>query len=307
MQLYSSLNNFWHCLTLGFGWKLTFFSPMRGIWLSRTFFSSQLLNFHCCSVAQWCPTLCDLMDYSMPGFPVHHQIPELAQTHVHWVSDAIQTSHPLLPPTPLTFNLFQHQSLFQWVGSLHQVAKVLELQLQHQSFNDYSGLISFRVDWFDILAVQGTLKSLLQNHSSKALTLQRSAFFMAQLLHPYMLLRLLSHFSRVRLFATPWITPCPSPTPGVHPNSCPLSRWCHQSISSSVIPFPSCPQSFPTSGSFPMSQLFASGSQSIGVSASISVLPVNIQDWFPLGWTGWISLQSKGLSRVFSNTTVQKH
>ena len=101
--------------------------------------------------------------------------------------------------------------------------------------------------------------------------------------------------------------PCPSPTPGVYSNSCPLSRWCHPTISSSVIPFPSCPQSFPQSGSFPMSWLFASGDQSIGVSASASVLPMNIQDWFPLGWTGWISLQSKGLSRVFSNTTVQKH
>ena len=101
--------------------------------------------------------------------------------------------------------------------------------------------------------------------------------------------------------------PCPSPTPRVYPNSCPLSWWCHPTISSSVIPFSSCPQSFPESGSFPMSQLFASGGQSIGVSASTSVLPMNTQDWSPLAWTGWISLQSKGLSRVFSNTTVQKH
>ena len=101
--------------------------------------------------------------------------------------------------------------------------------------------------------------------------------------------------------------PCPSPTLRVYPNSCPLSRWCHPTISSSVIPFSSCPQSSPASGSFQMGQLFASGGQSIGVSASTSVLPMNIQDWFPLGWTGWISLQSKGLSRGFSNTTVQKH
>ena len=91
------------------------------------------------------------------------------------------------------------------------------------------------------------------------------------------------------------------------PNSCPLSWWCHPTISSSVIPFSSCPQSFPASGSFPMSQLFRSGGQSIGVSASTSVLPMNTQDWSPLEWTGWISLQSKGLSRVFSNITVQKH
>ena len=93
--------------------------------------------------------------------------------------------------------------------------------------------------------------------------------------------------------------PCPTPTPGVHPNPCPLSRWCHPTISS-VIPFSSCPQSFPPSGSFQMSQLFASCGQSIGVSASTSVLWMNIQDWYPLRWTGWISLQSKGLSRVFS-------
>ena len=94
--------------------------------------------------------------------------------------------------------------------------------------------------------------------------------------------------------------PCPSLTPGVHPNPCPSSRWCHPAISSSAVPFSSCPQSFPASGSFPMSQLFTSGGQSIGVSASASVLPMNTQDWSPLGWTGWISLQSKGLSRVVS-------
>ena len=99
--------------------------------------------------------------------------------------------------------------------------------------------------------------------------------------------------------------PCPSPTPGVHPNPCPLSQWCHPTISSSVIPFSSCLQPFPASGSFPMSQLFPSGGQSTGVSASTSVLPMSTQDWSPLEWTGWISLQSKGLSRVFSNTTVQ--
>ena len=101
--------------------------------------------------------------------------------------------------------------------------------------------------------------------------------------------------------------PCPSPTAGVYPNPCPLSQWCHPTISSSVIPFSSCSQSCPASGSFQMSQLFASDGQSIGVSVSTSVLPMNTQDWSPLGWTGWISLQSKGLSRVFSNTTVQKH
>ena len=100
---------------------------------------------------------------------------------------------------------------------------------------------------------------------------------------------------------------CPSPTLGDYSNLCPLSRWCHPTISSSVSPFSSYLQSFPASGSFPMSQFFPWCGQSIGVSASASALPVNIQDWFPLGWTGWISLLSKGLSRVFSNTTIQKH
>ena len=113
--------------------------------------------------------------------------------------------------------------------------------------------------------------------------------------------------SRVRLFATPWIAACQASlsitNSGVHPNPCPLSWWCHPTILSFVVPFSSYPQSFPASGSFQMSQFFISGSQSIGVSASSSVLPVNTQDWSPLGWMGWISLQSKGLSRVFSNTT----
>ena len=99
----------------------------------------------------------------------------------------------------------------------------------------------------------------------------------------------------------------PSPTPGVHSNSCPLSRWCHPAISSSLVPFSSCPQSLPASGSYPMSQLFAWGGQSIGISALASFLPKNTQGWCPLEWTGWISLQSKGLSGVFSNITVQKH
>ena len=122
------------------------------------------------------------------------------------------------------------------------------------------------------------------------------------------------HFSRSVMSDSLWPhelqhsrPPCPSPTPGVYPNSCPLSWWCHPTISSFVILFSSCLQSFQTSGSFQMHQLFASGGQNIGVSSSTSVLPMSTQDWSPLGWTGWISLQSKGLSRVFSNTTVQKH
>ena len=123
----------------------------------------------------------------------------------------------------------------------------------------------------------------------------------------YSSVQLLSH---VQLFATPWTAACQaslSPTPGIHPNPCPPSRWYHPTISSFIVPFSSCRQSFPASGSFQMSQLFTSGGQSIGVSASTSVLPLNTQEWFPPGWTGWISLQSKGLWRIFSNTTVQKH
>ena len=114
------------------------------------------------------------MDCTLPGFPVHEQLTEFTQTHVHWVGDAIQPSHPLLYPSPPAFNLSQHQGIFKWVSSLHQVAKV------------FLGLISFRVDWLDLLAVQGTLNSLLQHHSSKASIFRCSAFFTVQLSHPYM-------------------------------------------------------------------------------------------------------------------------
>ena len=207
------------------------------------------------------------------------------------------------------------------------------------------------MDWLDLLAVRGTLKSLLQHHSSKASILRRSAFFTVQLSHPYMtagktiaLIRrtfvgevtslLLNMLSRLvitflprskRLFSSVQFSrsvvsdslqphelqharpTCPSPIPGVHLNSCPSSRWCYPVISSSVIPFSSCPQSLPASEPFPMSQLFAWSGQSTGVSALASFLPKKSQGWSPSEWTGWISLQSKGLSRVFSNTTVQKH
>ena len=158
------------------------------------------------------------MNCSRPGFLVLHYHPEFAETHVHWVSDAIQ--HLIICAMPS----------------------------------------------------RSVVSDSLWPHEGK--------------------------------HARP---PCPSPTPRVHPNPWPLSRWCHPTISSSVVPFSSHLQSFPASGSFQMSQLFTSGHQSIGVSASTSVLPMNIQDWFPLGWTGWISLQFKELSTVFYNTTVQKH
>ena len=126
------------------------------------------------------------MNRSMPGLPVHHQLLESTQTHVHWVGDVIQPSHPLSSPSSPALNPSQHQGLFKWVSSSHQVAKVLEFQLQHQSFQWTPGLISFRMDWLDHLAVQGTLKSLLQHHSSKASILWHSAFFTVQLSHPYM-------------------------------------------------------------------------------------------------------------------------
>ena len=126
------------------------------------------------------------MNCSTPGFPVHHQILDLAQTHAHWVGDAIQPSNPLSSPFPPALNLSQHQGLFQWVRSSHQVAKVLKFQLQHQSFQWTPGLISFRTDWLDLLEVQGILKSLLQHRSSKASILWCSAFFIVQLSYPYM-------------------------------------------------------------------------------------------------------------------------
>ena len=126
------------------------------------------------------------MNCSTPGLSVHLQLPEFTQTYVHWVCDAIQPSHPLSSPSPPAFNLSQHQGLFQWVSSSHQVAKVLEFQLQHQSFQWIFGLISFTMDWLYLLAVQGTLKSLLQHRSSKVSILLHSAFFLVPLSHPYM-------------------------------------------------------------------------------------------------------------------------
>ena len=135
--------------------------------------------YYCCchSGTKLCPTLRDPINYSIPGFPVLHHLSEFSQVHVHSIGDAIQPSHPLSPSSPSAFNLSQHQDLFQWVSYSYQVAKVLEFQLQHQSFQ---WLISFRIDWLDLLAVQGTLKSL-QHHSSKASVLRRSAFFIVQL------------------------------------------------------------------------------------------------------------------------------
>ena len=149
--------------------------------------AANFLSIQFSSVAQSCLTLCDPMDCSMPGFPVHHQLQEPTQTHVYCVGDAIQPSHPLSAPSAPAFNLSQHQGLFKWVNFLHQVAKVLEFQLQMLicPSNEYSGWISFKMVWLDLLAVQGTLKSLLQHHSLKVSIFQHSAFFTVQLSHPY--------------------------------------------------------------------------------------------------------------------------
>ena len=139
----------------------------------------------CCSVTKSCPTFCNPMDCSTPGFPVLHHLPELAQTHVHRIADAIQTSRLLLSPSPPAFNLSQHQGLFYWVGSSHQVANALEFQ--HQSFQWIFRIDFLSIDCFDFFIVQGTLKSLLQHHHcSKASVLWLSAFFMVQLSHSYM-------------------------------------------------------------------------------------------------------------------------
>ena len=140
------------------------------------------------SVTQSCLILCDPMNCSTPGLPVHHQLLEFTQTHVHWVGDAIQPSHPLSslsPPSLPTFNLSQHPGLFPWVGSLHQ-PKYRSFSFSISPSNEHPGLISFRMDWLDLLAVQGTLKSLLKHHSSKASILRPSSFFTVQLSHPYM-------------------------------------------------------------------------------------------------------------------------
>ena len=159
--------------------------------ISNGFIIDVYINITCVSVqfnsvSQSFLTLCDTMNRSTPGLPVHHQIPGFTQTHVHWASDAIQPSHPLSSPSPPALNPSQHQGLFQWVNSSHEVAKYWSFSFSISPSNEHPALISFRMDWLDLLAVQGTLKSLLQHHSSKASILWCSAFFTVQLSHPYM-------------------------------------------------------------------------------------------------------------------------
>ena len=153
----------------------------------RVYFTIFKVSCSCCyPVAQSCLTLCDSMDCSTQGFPVLHYLLEFAYINAHWVSDAIQPSHPLPPTLVPALNLSQHQGVLKWIGSSHQLVKVLELQLQHQSFQWIFRVDFFKIDWFDLLVLQGTLKSLLQHCSSKASILRHSTFFMVQLSHPYM-------------------------------------------------------------------------------------------------------------------------
>ena len=193
----------------------------------------------------------------------------------------------LLPSVFPSIRLFPSEMVLQvrWL-------KYWSYSFSNSPSNESSGLVSFRIDWFDLLKIQVN-KMILGLFHSGISSVQFSRSVMSNSLRPHEL-------QHTR-------PPCPSPAPGVHSDSQPSSPWCHPAISSSVIPFSSCPQSLPASESFPMSQLFAWGGQSIGVSALASFLPKNTQDWSPLGWTGWISFRSMGLSRVFSNTTVQKH
>ena len=162
------------------GWKMVIFYQVFFIYCRDT--SSVQFS----SVPQSCPTLCDPMDYSTPGLPVHHQLLEFTQAHVHWVGDAIQPSYPLSSPSAPAFNFSQHQGLSNESVVRIRWPKYWSFSFSISPSNEYSGLVSFRMDWLDLLAVLGTLKSLLQHHSSKASILQRSAFFVVQLSHPYM-------------------------------------------------------------------------------------------------------------------------
>ena len=216
------------------------------------------------------------MDCSMPGFPVLCHLLEFAQTGPlsWWCHPAISSC---VVPFSSCLQSFPASGSFpmSWLSisssrSIGASASVLPMN------------ISFRINWFDLLAAQGTLKSLLQHHNSKAPILQRSAFFMVQLSHPYMTVGKKHSFDYMDLC---WRSDATQPF--------------------SLSPFSSCSQSFPASGYFPVSWLFTLGGRSIGASAS--VLPIPIQDWFLLGLTGLVSLLSKGLPRVFSNTTIQKH
>ena len=194
--------NFCLQTSLSLEFSEAFFFTDRTLLLPSPQYLLNMVPTHCYTVVQslsrvW---LCNTVNCNAPASPVLHHLPEPAQAHVHGVGDAIQRSHPLSSPSPPVLNLSQHQSLFQWVSSSHQVAKVLEIfSFSIHPSNEYLGLISFRMDWLDLLAVQGTLKSLLQHHSSKASIHQCSAFFMVLLSHLYMTTgRTSSFYSHIR-------------------------------------------------------------------------------------------------------------
>ena len=248
----------------------------------------------CCAVTKLYLTLCDPMTstcQASPCFTISQSLLRFMSTELVMLSNHLILCWPLLllPSVFPSIRVFSNELALpiRW-------PKYWNFSFSISPSSEYSRLIYFRIDWFDLADQFGRLllhilNLLLFSLSSWSLSsVQFSCSVVSDSLRPH-----------EPQHARP---PCPSPAPGVYPNPYPSSRWCHPTISSSVFPFSFCPQSFPSSGSFPMSQLFASSGQSIGVSASTSVLPMNTQDWSPLGWTGWISLQSKGLSRAFSNT-----
>ena len=231
------------------------------------------------------------MDYSTPGFILHY-LSEFAQIHVHWVGDAIQPSHPLLPLVLLpsvfpSIRVFSSESglCIRWPEQTEWLKQQTFLSRSHGSLKVQDQGASWFSSWWEppSWSANGWCLTISLHVRERARALYLFLFSSVTQLCPTLCIPMDC--------STPG---CPSPTPGAYSNSCPLSQWCHPTISSSVILFSSHLQSFPTSGSFPMSQLFTSGGQSIGVSTSASVLPMNIQDWFPLGWTSWISLQSQG-------------
>ena len=245
------------------------------------------------------------MDCSMPSLPVHHHLPEFAQVQVHCIDDAIQPSHPLTPSSPSALNLSQHQGLFQWAPVCIRWTEYWSFNFSTSPSNKYSGLISLKIDWFDLLAVQRTLRSLLQHYSLKASTLGHSTFFTVQFSQTHMttgktivltiqtfvgrvmslLFNTLSRFLIAFLPRSKCLALCNSKVcsmpgfrvlhylPSVCSNSFPLSWWCYLAMSSSAAFFSFCLQSFPVSGSFLMSWLFTSSGQSIGLDPNISFYP----------------------------------
>ena len=287
----------------------------ESIILQQHIFTKIIYSFGCCcSVAQLHPTL-QPHRLHQAKFLCPSPSPEACSNLYPlnwWCHSTISSS---VIPFSTCCQYFPASGFFQWVGSLHQFPKHWNVSFSISPSNEYSGWVPLG------LASSICLLSKGLSRVFSSITGWKHQFFLTQSslgskshIHTWLLEKSSVQFSRSVMSDSLWPhepqharPPCPSLTSRVHPDPCPLNRWCHPTVSSSVVPFSSCPHSFPASGSFQMSQLFTSGGQSIGVSASTSVLPMNTQDWSPLGWTGWTSLQSKGLSRVFSSTTVQKY